>query len=265
MAGGAATPGQSVVGKVALILSAFERSGRATLTEIVHSTGLPMSTTHRLVGELTARRLLTRDDDGSYRPGLPLRALAVPDQSADVAECARAVLADITRSTGADARLCILDDLGVAVLGAADPQGRVTPAWPTRLPAHATAAGKALLAFSPAARTKQVLGRGLSRFTATTITSPEMFRRCLTQVRLTRTAMSCGEHFLDRHAVAVPVFGRGDKVAAALELSVRDLPGDLLVARPVLAVAASALSRELLVAPARQRAGATLGAVAGTP
>jgi Transcriptional regulator len=262
MAGGAAAPGQSVVGKVALILSTFQQGGRATLTEIVRSTSLPMSTVHRLVGELTARRLLTRDDDAVYRPGLSLRALTVADHDPDVAVHGRAVLSDLARATRGSARLCVLDGPRVAVLGEGDPQGRTTPAWPTRLPAHATAAGKALLAFSPTSLTRQVLGRGLTRCTAATITSPEMFRHCLAQVRLGQIAISCGEHLPAHHTVAVPVFGRGGTVAAALELTVRDLPGDLPVARPALVVAAGALSRELLLAGQGQGTGATLAALA---
>jgi DNA-binding IclR family transcriptional regulator len=47
--------------------------------------------------------------------------------------------------------------------------------------------------------------------------------------------------------VAVPVFGSGGSVIAALGLSVPDLRSDLHLARSVLTVAARGLSRELTV------------------
>ncbi len=50
---------------------------------------------------------------------------------------------------------------------------------------------------------------------------------------------------LDVSAVAVPVFGAGGIVVAALELTVRDLRADQRLAQSVLTVAGRGLSREL--------------------
>lgn len=53
MAGGTSEPGQSVTGRVLTILALFERSlSPRSLTDISTETGLPLSTAHRLVGEL---------------------------------------------------------------------------------------------------------------------------------------------------------------------------------------------------------------------
>jgi DNA-binding IclR family transcriptional regulator len=48
-------------------------------------------------------------------------------------------------------------------------------------------------------------------------------------------------------AVAVPVFGCGGEVVAALELDLHDLRADLEACKAVLTVAARGLSRELAV------------------
>jgi IclR helix-turn-helix domain len=55
-AGGAAESGRSVTSKVTAILMVFSRGSAYSLTELAQPTGLPVSTTHRLAGELAARR-----------------------------------------------------------------------------------------------------------------------------------------------------------------------------------------------------------------
>ena len=61
--------------RVTAILLAFHSGGTHSLTEIARVTGLPVSTTHRLLGELTSRRVLERTHDGDSRIGLPLRMI----------------------------------------------------------------------------------------------------------------------------------------------------------------------------------------------
>jgi hypothetical protein len=69
-------------------------------------------------------------------------------------------------------------------------------------------------------------------------------RRSLGVTRLTRVAVCRRELDLDTSAVAVPVFGPGGSVIAALELEVQD-PRDLRQMQPPLVVAARTLSRDL--------------------
>ena len=75
MAGGAIESGRSVASRVAAILMAFRSGGTHSLTELAGLAGLPVSTTHRLVGELVSRRVLERTEAGGYRVGLPLRMI----------------------------------------------------------------------------------------------------------------------------------------------------------------------------------------------
>jgi hypothetical protein len=78
-----------------------------------------------------------------------------------------------------------------------------------------------------------------------TLTTPDRLRRALAVTRLTRVALCRWELELGAAAVAVPVFGGGGTVVAALELKVRDLRSDLHTLQPALVVAARCLSREL--------------------
>lgn len=67
----------SMLARQLKILDAFD-AGTAflTLSEIAERSGLPMTTTHRLVGELVEQRMLERLPDRSYQLGLRLWELA---------------------------------------------------------------------------------------------------------------------------------------------------------------------------------------------
>jgi len=138
MAGGAAQSGRTVTSKVLAILMAFSRGGSHSLTELAGATGLPVSTTHRLVTELVARRLLERTAEGGYRIGLPLRMISSTGAAALVApriwERGGEVMMDLAAATRATVRLGVLD--GSVVL-----ESRARPgAAPTRAVAGPTAA-----------------------------------------------------------------------------------------------------------------------------
>ena len=56
-----------------------------------------------------------------------------------------------------------------------------------------------------------------------TVTAPDRFRRALAATRITRVAVTRYELEAGACGVAVPVFGPGGDVLAAIELTVRDL------------------------------------------
>ena len=79
--------------------------------------------------------------------------------------------------------------------------------------AHATAAGKVMLAFGPRA----VPGE-LTAFTERTITDPEVLADELERVRGAGVAEAVGEREPDLSALAAPVMGRGGELVAILGL-----------------------------------------------
>jgi DNA-binding IclR family transcriptional regulator len=113
------------------------------------------------------------------------------------------------------------------------------------LPTHPTAVGRALLAFAPTGVVEMTIMRGLRPYTQHTVTSPDRFRRALAVARLTRVAVTRWELEMGACGVAVPVFGAGGDVVAAIELTVRDLGKDLQPVLAALSIAARSLSREL--------------------
>ena len=255
MAGNSTDPGRSVTSKVTAILLAFADGGVHTLTEIAAIANLPTSTAHRLASELVAWRLLERTEERSYRIGLPLRMIGSEYSESEVCSYTLAVrralpvLNELSRATGNEVRIGVLR--GSEVLTLQLPSSRITERVHAEallhgiVPAHAAAAGKALLAFSPPSVVNQVIAAGLPAFTRHTITSPDVLRQKLSVIRLTQVATSRNEFECGRAAIAMPIFYGRNRVAAAIELTARDLGSELKPAANALSVACRSLSRQL--------------------
>ena len=247
MAGNSAEAGRSVTNKITSILMTFTEGSEHSLTEIAQLAGLPISTAHRLTSELASWRLLERTTGGRYRVGLPLRMMGGRDvHPPDLRERAPCVLEDLARATRCRARLGILQELEVAYIEKQPglrPVSAFVPA--ATLPAHATALGRALLAFAPPRTVELIIMRGLRAYTQHTVTTPERLRRALAVTRMTHVAVTRLELEATTCAVGVPVFGPGGDVVAAMELTVRDLGREFTQVMAPLSIAARSLSREL--------------------
>jgi DNA-binding IclR family transcriptional regulator len=242
----------SVVERIAAILTAFLTGERHTMTELARMTGLPVSTTHRLVGDLTSAGILDRDADGCFRIGLAVRQLGSETAASPTLRYrGPRLLADLAAATKRTARLGVLNGTVVECIERRPGvDGRAGFEGAALLPAHATALGKALLAFAPRETVAQV-ARRLNAFRSTTIDTPHKLYRALMEVRSTRIAVSRSELRVGFSAVATPVFGPGGSAIAAVELELRDDVRDLEILRPALIVATASLSRELSASPAR--------------
>jgi DNA-binding IclR family transcriptional regulator len=238
---------RTVIGKAALILMTFLDGYVHSVTEMARATGLPLSTVHRLARELTAWRLLERTEDGQYRVGSPLRLIgSTVGPCYNIEELGPLVLQDLSEVTGSEVRLGVLRDGHVAYIEKL-PGRRPVSGFSNHavLPAHATAMGKAILAFSSAAVVDSRIKDGLPSYTPFTLTAPDRLRRALMVIRHSRLAVSRWELEPDRCALAVPVFGPGGYVAAAIELRVDDLANGVTTVQPLLRIAGRSLTREL--------------------
>ena len=249
MAGNTTDAGRSVTSKVVAILLVFTNGTQFSLSEIARLTGLPMATAHRRVAELVDAGLLVRLGHALYRIGPELFRIAANPATPTLHERARRVMEDLAEACPhGTVRLGVLDGGRVAYIEKRDPIRPVSTAFgPDTLPLHATAVGKALLAFLPPHGVDRVLPHALHRYTPFTITKPEELLRKLAATRQTYVATARQELELARYDVAVPVFGPGGSVVAALEISLRQ-PRDTLMAQSALTLAARMLSRELRTA-----------------
>ncbi len=235
--------------RVAAILMAFGSGGTHSLTELAGLAGLPISTTHRLVGELVSRRVLERTETGGYRVGLPLRMIGgLSLRSAPpLLERALDVISDVATVTGTAVRVGVLDGHRLAV-AATDAGRSVADGFvEDATPAHASALGRVLLAFSPAEVVDEVVAAARAAGGSASFSS-ERLRRLLATTRLARVAVHRDAR-TGRSQVAVPVFGTGGSLLAALEATASDLTTGFEQIRGALLVAAGSLSRQLATAP----------------
>lgn len=87
-----------------------------------------------------------------------------------------------------------------------------------RVPAHATAGGKAMLAYDSDAL-EQTVANGLVPLTAATITDPDVLTRQLDSVRATGIAAEFEEVTSGLACVGAPIFGPGGVPVAAISVS----------------------------------------------
>jgi DNA-binding IclR family transcriptional regulator len=88
-----------------------------------------------------------------------------------------------------------------------------------RLPAFATAAGKALLANLPEATVKKVLEHGMEKYTAQTIQSPDLFLKSLSQIRKQGFAIAEQEYEDGINAVSAPILDTHGMPVAAITVT----------------------------------------------
>lgn len=219
MAGGNRDPGRSVTSKVLAILEVFEKSrGPVTLSDICEQSGLPLSTAHRLVGELTEWGLLTRGINGRYQPGIRLWELA-QNAGRQLRDTARPFIQDLFSLTGETAQLAVREGHEVLYIERIYGTKRVPRASRVggRLPMHATAVGKVILAFEEEWVRTAYLNRELEQSTPYTHVNPHRLANELNQIREQGYATTLEEARLGACSIAVPVFHTG-RIGAGIGL-----------------------------------------------
>ena len=231
------------------MLDSFTRERQAlTLSEIARAAEVPLSTAHRLVGELCAWGGLERDDDGRYRVGLRLWELgALAPRGLGLREAALPFMEDLYEVTHENVQLGVRDGVEVVFVerfAARDAVAVLTEVG-GRFSLPPTGLGLVLLAHAPVEVQEQVLAAPLRRYTPHTITDPGRLRRVLAEVRRSGLAVSDRQVTQDAVSVAAPIASRG-AVVAALSIVVRgDSPAAVRAMAPSVRAAARAISRSL--------------------
>lgn len=221
---GVSDKGVSVSARLLSVLDAYSDGHTVfTLSEISRRAGLPLTTTHRLVGELERWGGLERGEDGRYRIGLRLVELAaLCPRGTGLRDVALPFMQDLYEATHQNVQLAVREGTdGVYIERIAGRQAvpvrtRIGAHWPL----HATGVGLVLLAFAPPALQEEVLAAPLARFTAHTITDPVTLRRTLAEVRRTGISLSDRQITDDAYSVGAPVTGPDGSCVAALSVVV---------------------------------------------
>jgi DNA-binding IclR family transcriptional regulator len=206
------------------VLFALQGARRMTLSELAGRLELPPSTVHGIVRTLVAQGMVVQEHGfGRYQLGpavlrlgnvyldtLELRSKAIPWAE------------DLARRTGCAVRtgVLLLDDV-VIIHHEPRPDGsRQMPEVGIVIPAHASALGKAILAFDDEAASRILAAAPLRSMTGETITSPIDLKQQLADIGSTGLAREQEEAVLGECAIAGPVFDVSGAPVGAIGLVV---------------------------------------------
>ncbi|EFC80989.1 IclR family transcriptional regulator [Frankia sp. EUN1f] len=238
-----------VVRRAVQVLSAFTPQRPAlTLSQLSRRTGIPLTTTHRLVGELVECGLLERDQDGTFHVGLRLWEIgSLAPRGLALREIALPFMEDLFAVIPENVQLVVRDGLEAVWVERLAGRGSVPVITRVggRFPLHATGAGRVLLAHAPNDVQEAVLTAPLARYTPLTITSADEMRRLLGDVRAHGIAINDRQVSMETLSVAAPVRDGAEQVIAAVSVVVKHgsaLPSALV---PAVQATARGISRAL--------------------
>jgi IclR family acetate operon transcriptional repressor len=215
---------QSVDRALALIDVLANSAGSLQLTELAERTGLNVSTGHHLLATLVKWGYVARAPGRRYALGA--RGLHVAQaflKQVDLPRLAQPHVERISEETGETVHLAALQ--GDAVVTLIKREGRHAVRVDTGTigsadAAHATALGKAMLAWLPEHEIRRILEvRGMARLTPNTITSPDAFIEELRLVRRFSHAVDREEHQPGVTGVAAAIRNHQGGVVGAISVS----------------------------------------------
>ncbi|MEV0366793.1 IclR family transcriptional regulator [Nocardia fusca] len=203
----------SVVERISLVLETFNGAGPLTLAQVTSRTGLPRSSVHRLLEQLTNTGWLARSPEQTYELGVKAYEMgqAALNQNR-LLHGARPIMQAFAHRTGLTIQLAVLNRGDTVYL--AKVNGRASGPTPTavgqRVPGHLTAVGKAQLAFADQSGRRPVFGElqrvgdgTLARRTPQSVATEAQLEEDLAAVRDRGAAFDRGEAFAGLGCVGV--------------------------------------------------------------
>ncbi|MFW6772918.1 IclR family transcriptional regulator [Nocardioides sp. CPCC 205120] len=218
----ASYPIESVENAARVLLMLRERRV-LRVAEVAAELGLARSSAHRMVTTLQSQGLLRQEPSRGYVAGpqliqLGVAVLGVSDLRAE----ARPTLERLCRQVGETVHLVVLDGSRIVFLDGVEGSFAIRAAERTgdRAPAHASAAGKVLLAaLSREQLHERYPAPRLSGGTSGAIASRRVLEDELARVRDRGYATNLGESEVGLHALAVPVLDAAGGARAAISIS----------------------------------------------
>jgi DNA-binding IclR family transcriptional regulator len=240
------------------VLSALQGARRMSLSDLAARLELAPSTTHGIVRTLVQHGMVVQER-GSSRYQLGPAVLRLGNVYLDTLELrSRAIpwAEDLARRTGLAVRTGVLlvDDV-VIIHHEPRPDGsRQMPEVGIVIPVHASALGKAMLAFLPEDEKRVLTSGDLRSMTGETITSPDALRGQLDEIRSSGIAVEQDEAVIGESSLASPIFDSyGEAIGAIGVVIPSDGHAPRHDGRDLVREAARSVSRELGAAewPAR--------------
>ena len=191
------------------------------VTEVATILGLPKSTTFDLLASLAKIGLLQQTTDDRYRLGwqlLVIRRRLI--NSIGFNDRTQRTIAELAHHLSATITIGACDGRGVVCIGHAS-VSRTEPvlAEGARLPGHASALGKLLIAQLPWPKVLQRIDQyGLPALTVNSVSDIDVFRKQLTCARDNDLAVEHGETVIGQSCLAVGIYERERQVISALSI-----------------------------------------------
>jgi DNA-binding IclR family transcriptional regulator len=220
----AASTAPAVTAAIRVLDALAEFQGSATLDELTQAIGEPRSSVHRILNTLVAGDLLQRPGPrGGYRMGPKVMTWASSFlRGVNLIDEFRVVAASIVGRINETMQLAVLDWPDVVFIAHVDSNRPVRLATEVgrRLPAHATAVGKVLMAFSGISAADWYRQHELTKLTSHTATTVAELERQLAKARRRGWAEASQEASENLTCLAAPVRGHDGGVLAAMTICV---------------------------------------------
>lgn len=201
--------GRSSLERAVAVLDAFDAGTRdLSVTEVAARTGMPLSTCHRLLGELTSVGLVERLPERRYRVGLRLWELAVRTPGAlGIREIALPFLRQAHAQIGQSLQLGILRDGQMLYLERMSAPEAVENFIIVggRIPFHATSSGLVLAAFADADVRDRLLAEPLVAYADAPRPSRAALVREFAAIRVAGYKTTVGYVSPSATSIAVPI------------------------------------------------------------
>ncbi len=207
-----------------LVEALAEKPREHSLTALSKQLGWPKSTVHGILTTLVKYRYAQQsEENGLYRLGVRFFELgACVGGTWDIRAIAAPVMQRLNQELGEMVQLATEDQGELLYLEKLDSLHliRIVSEVGRRLPMHCTGLGKAILAYMPAARVRQIVReRGLKAFSPRTITTLPVLEKELALTRARGYAMDEGEIMEGLRCVAAPIVSGKGEVKYAISVS----------------------------------------------
>jgi DNA-binding IclR family transcriptional regulator len=237
----------AAVSRALAVMDALAAGGELGTNELARRTGVNASTVSRLLATLAAAGYVDQAANGRYRLGIRLVHLANTVLARlDVREVARPHLVALVEATGETATLSVPGDEDAITVDFVPGAHQIQPVSRLGRPsiAHATSAGKVMLAFSG----RELPDGPFKAYTARTITDRQVLAGEIEEIRVRGYAQAVGEREPGLTAIAAPIRSARGELEAVVALqgpSERFDDEAVATALPLLLDRAATVSREL--------------------
>jgi IclR family pca regulon transcriptional regulator len=220
----------STIQRALNILNLFKDHPSMSFSEIRKTLGFHKATLYRVISTLHDNGYLKKDESRRYELGLNVFILGNQIlKESPLINVSTPFMNELSQDLGLTGLLGVLNGTNVVIIQKTDPNRLIKMVCHVggSIPAHCTAQGKVLLAYSSKETTQKVIDvHGLQRYTPHTICTTEAFLAELEAIRTHGYAVDNGEHEKNVRCIGVPILDKIGRIEAALSVTgtIIDLP-----------------------------------------